>query len=163
MRLLFRCPYRLVAAPNYLQRMSKPRLPDELASHLFLGSGEPHPVQDHIFMRGGEHIHVRLKPWLLSNDVTVVLNQALRGSGIAVLPELVARSFVNSEKLISILSDWELDSDFRVSIIFSLNATHDQKVRAFIDFIVARFRSLPINADGTIFARTQTKHFTKAR
>jgi DNA-binding transcriptional LysR family regulator len=162
MRPLFRCPYRLVAAPNYFERTSKPRLPTDLPSHLFLGSGDPQPVQEHTFVRGADRVHVKLKPWLLSNDVTVALNQALRGSGIAVLPELVARSFVYSGKLISILSDWELDHDFRVSIVFSPNARHDQKVRAFIDFIVARFRFLPVNAGGAIFTRTRARQLTKA-
>jgi DNA-binding transcriptional LysR family regulator len=162
MRPLLRCPYRLVAAPSYLCRMSKPRLPSELPSHAFLGSGEPQAVQDYTFRHGQNHAHVKLKPWLLCNDVTVVLNQALGGSGIAVLPELVARSFVNSGKLISILSDWEIDDDFRLSIVFSPNATHDQKVRTFIDFIVARFRVLPANVDGAIITRTRTKQFTKA-
>jgi DNA-binding transcriptional LysR family regulator len=144
MRNLFRCPYRLVAAPNYLETVEIPKEPSEIQALMFLGQGEPHPGQDYTFVRGDFRQHVKLKPWLLCNDVTIVLNQALRGSGIAILPELLARAHLNSGKLISILSDWELDFDFRLSLIFTPHSTQDQKVRTFIDFIVSKFRLLSV-------------------
>jgi DNA-binding transcriptional LysR family regulator len=147
MRPLFRCPHRLVAAPKFFERTGIPAEPSELHAHLFLGQGEPQAIQDYTFVRGQERHHIRLRPWLLSNDVTIVLNQVLRGSGIATLPELIARSYLNSGKLISILPDWELDYDFRLSLMFTPHSTQDQKVRAFIDFIVSKFRLPPATMD----------------
>jgi DNA-binding transcriptional LysR family regulator len=141
MRPLFQCPYRIVAAPAYLGRVERPRAPSEISTHMFLGQGEPHPSQDYTFIRGEHRQHIKLNPWLLSNDVTIVLTQALRGSGIALLPEQLVRSYLNSRKLISILSEWELDYHFHLSLIFAARSTQDQKVRAFIDFIVSKLRT----------------------
>jgi DNA-binding transcriptional LysR family regulator len=149
MRPLFRCAYRIVAAPDYFRSADCPREPIDMRNHIFLGQGDPHPTQEYIFFRSESHQEVKLKPWLLSNDITIVLDQVLRGAGIAILPEQLVRTHLTSGKLVSILPEWKLNYDFRLSLIFTSHSAHNQKVRAFIDYITAKFRRLSVPFEAT--------------
>jgi len=131
----------------FQQRRLPARAPRHSEPH-FLGQGDPHPTQDYIFRRRENQQEVKLKPWLLSNDVAIVLDQVLRGTGIAILPEQLVRPHLTSGKLISILSEWKLDHDFCLSLIFTSHSARNQKVRAFIDYIASKFRRLPVAAEG---------------
>ncbi len=143
MRPLFRCAYRIVATPNYFDRTKCPREPVELQDHIFLGQGDPHPIHDYSFSNREHQQDVKLKPWLVTNDVTIVLDQVLRGTGIAILPEQLVRPYLSCGKLIAILPEWKLKNDFCLSLIFTSHSAQNQKVRAFIDYIASKLRRLP--------------------
>jgi DNA-binding transcriptional LysR family regulator len=91
-----------MAAADYLKRRGTPRKPEELAQHdcvLFLGKTEG---LDWHLQRGRRRARVRVNGPLSANNLETVHELALRGHGVAMLPE----SYAAAGSLKRILSPW---------------------------------------------------------
>lgn len=98
----------IVGSPSYFDRYTVPTSPEELTEHncITLGradSGGSHPWG---FLRKGHAVEVAVRGQAVFSSAYHVLNAALSGCGLALVPEDLAVSHVFDGQLVSVLSEW---------------------------------------------------------
>jgi DNA-binding transcriptional LysR family regulator len=98
----------VVAAPAYLRNRERPHLPQDLTNHncinfRFMRGGG---LFSWNFEKNGRKLNVRVDGQLVFNDASVLLNAALKGFGVAYLPEQYAEPYLSSGELVRLLADW---------------------------------------------------------
>lgn len=98
----------VVAAPSYLKNRKKPRLPQDLTNHNCINfrfvQGDGLFVWR--FEKNGRKLNVRVEGQLVFNDASALLNAALKGFGVAYIPEQYALPHLSSGELVRVLADW---------------------------------------------------------
>lgn len=148
-RTLFVSEYRLVATPAALDRIGRPSKPADLLSLPMAGllrssniSG-PSPVPPAwSFVRGERREELSFRFVVAATDPIVPLDFALRGEGVSLLLDTLARPSIESELLEVVLEDWRIADKLELSLFYRRRATMDSKVRVFIDFISERIRAV---------------------
>src|SRR3982751_3762465 len=89
-----------VATPTYFAKHGKPKTPQDLAGHAcinmrFATLGNVYAWE---FEKGSREVNVRVEGQLTVNDIAVIREAALKGVGIAFIPEDVVRSDVDAGK-----------------------------------------------------------------
>jgi DNA-binding transcriptional LysR family regulator len=96
-----------VASPSYLRGRERPLTPDDLAQHRCIRSrtpnGRPYRWE---FEQHGQAIEVDVSGPLTLNRTEVMMEAALRGLGIAFVPELLAKPHLASGALCALLDEW---------------------------------------------------------
>ena len=147
-RTLLESEYRLVAAPGVLEKFGRPKKPADLqeipmSGLLSPGSGvtTPSPVPNGwVFVKGDKRIEMSFQFAVAATDPVVPLDFALRGQGVSILLETLARSSIESGALELVLADWTIADKLELSMFYRRRATMDQKVRVFIDFMFEKLR-----------------------
>ena len=98
----------LVGAPSYLARRPRPDTPHDLTIHECINlrlptSGGLWPWP---FVKNGRELKVRAEGPLAFNAISLILNTALAGLGLAYLPEDLVRDHVAAGRLMPVLADW---------------------------------------------------------
>src|ERR1700682_3421823 len=123
-----------VAAPAYLAAHGTPRRARDLRAHQcllgFMPSGLP---QTHWPKVGGGKISVEGS--FVSNDITLLVDAAVRGLGIAVLPALLVGALERGA-LVRVLPEL-IHAESRVAVVYQERELLPPQVRAFIDVLVA--------------------------
>lgn len=97
-----------VAAPAYLNRHSHPRTPQDLVAHTcinlrLVGSGSLYAWE---FEQAGRPLRVRVDGQLTFTSISLSVDAAIKGFGIAFVPEEAARAAITRGELVAILEDW---------------------------------------------------------
>ena len=123
----------LVASPDYLAQRGSPQTPAELVDHSTLSMEERQewPLSG----PGGQSARIEHQPHLVCHDFEVLLQSALAGQGIALLPESVVRAALARGDLVCVLPDWRLPQGI-FHVVFPHRRGLLPAVRAFIDFLV---------------------------
>jgi len=139
------CPLRRVycAAPAYLDRRGMPKLPDDLTGHdcihySHLASGTAWPFHH---VDGGQR-SVRIRPRLATDSGAVMLQAALAGSGVALLPTLLAGDALRDGRLIRILPGWRAP-DVDIAAAYPVSHRGNPKIRRLLDFLTDRLGPVP--------------------
>lgn len=136
-RKLFTVHYHLYAVQSYLEEHGTPQVFDDLGTHTIIAYGETAPPE------------VREVNWLIEqtrrlmrdsckgrsvriNNVTGILQAAIKGLGIATVPDYVA---VEHPQLIRVLPDVPGPS-FDVHLVYADALRQSKRVAAFRDFLV---------------------------
>ncbi len=130
---------RMIAAPSYFQQHGRPLKIDDLNQHRLLHySNQPSGNVWKITAPSGEKRQVRSSGALTVNDGQSLLNAAIAGLGIAYLP-----SFLYAEALRRGLVEDAIPElpreDLGIYAVYPPGRFTQPKVRAFIDFLAARF------------------------
>lgn len=98
----------VVGAPAYFKRYGKPKTPLELTEHRCIGLRLPTSggVWSWPFVKNGRELKVRPGGQLAFNTITLQLDSALAGLGLAYLPEDVTTPHVAAGRLVHVLADW---------------------------------------------------------
>jgi DNA-binding transcriptional LysR family regulator len=150
--------YGLFASRAYLARRGKPRTPEGLKEHELLRfSGGGHR-QAWTLCRGQEEARVDAVARLQVNNSFAVRDAAVRGLGIALLPQVIVSHGEEPSALVHILPEWE-PLPVPVHAVFPGTRYLTPKVRAFIDFAVEAFQQLapPKSAATTTAKRVLSK------
>jgi DNA-binding transcriptional LysR family regulator len=93
----------LWASREYLSRRGKPKMPPDLESHEYLifSRVARHALQ---LNHGHRKIEVRLQGRMITDDLDTVLALARQGSGIAGLPDFLARPYAEDGTLVRVLT-----------------------------------------------------------
>ena len=132
-----------VAAPAYLSGRTLPLKPEDLASFdgLMRRSTPTGRVRPWVLRsRRLAEQAVPCKPRLIFSDPEAVAQAARMGLGVALLPMPFAFAAIRSGELVRLLPGWYGDAG-SVSIYYSSKRMLPPKTRAFVDFVVERFRS----------------------
>ncbi|HEU0031488.1 MAG TPA: LysR family transcriptional regulator [Kofleriaceae bacterium] len=124
-----------VASPAYLAKHGTPRTRRDLAKHRCLTTftrGEL-PQMQWPLAKGGS---VAIEAAFSSNDIELLTLAALRGHGVALLPGMLARPFIEAGDLVHVLAG-VIESHAQVAIVYLERELMPPQVRAFVDELVA--------------------------
>lgn len=125
----------MVASKHYIDYHGIPAHPDLLARHRWLRHDQYMiPMQLALTHEDKETYVVRINPFINCCNTQGLLQLALQGLGIAILPLPIVNSLINSGTLVQILPNYHLQP---VGMYLTHNYQHElpPKVRAFKDFI----------------------------
>jgi DNA-binding transcriptional LysR family regulator len=132
-----------VASPDYLAQAGVPEHPDALQTHaLLVGfTGGSRPATHWPLLGGGQ---VAVSGRVISNDLQLLSQGAVRGLGIALLPTAVCGPDLASGVLQQVLED-QVGATSQIALVFPTRRLLDPSVRAFVDHMVAEFAKVPFN------------------
>lgn len=131
----------LCASPAYLKKFGHPRTPDDLVHHrciIHRQNDDAHGVWR--LLKGRKNEPVKVSGMLSSNDGDVVLGWALDGHGILMRSEWDLAKYLESGRLQVVLKEHKL-APADLFVFYPTRRNMPAKVRAFIDFLVARFNA----------------------
>jgi DNA-binding transcriptional LysR family regulator len=98
----------LVGAPSYFARRPQPDTPHDLTTHACINLRLPTSggLWSWPFVKNGRELKVRADGPLAFNAISLILNAALAGLGLAYLPEDFVRDHVAAGRLVRALADW---------------------------------------------------------
>lgn len=98
----------VVGAPAYFKKRGKPVTPHDLTEHQCIALRLPTSggLWSWPFTKDGRELKVRPEGQLAFNTITLALDTALAGLGLAYLPEDVVREDLATGRLVQVLADW---------------------------------------------------------
>ncbi|HUP29414.1 MAG TPA: LysR substrate-binding domain-containing protein [Usitatibacter sp.] len=133
---------KVCATPEYFARHGVPGTPLDLESHNCLTYTYFNP-QDPWRLKGPDgDISVAASGNLRLNDDEALSEAVLKGLGIAVLPTFIIGEHLQAGRLQAVLADY-VPPERHIYAVYLPNRHVSPKVRAFIDFLVARFSPKP--------------------
>ncbi len=131
-RKLLKTEFILVASPGYLKRRGRPETLKDLSEHsCLLYRDIEGAIHGWPLVSGRIFFPARAK--LTSNSYDLLINSALRGLGLAVLPRNLMQAQIDSGEFVHVLQDVIAEETW-VSLVYSATRIIPPKVRAFIDF-----------------------------
>ena len=141
-RKLSPCGRAITATPDYWNRHGRPSHPDDLANHAcMLYDYLPAPGEWR-FQGPDGAFSIRVTGSLKSNNGEALLEAALSGLGVAMLPTFIAGEALCDGRLECVLRDFETD-DVHAYAVWPQSRHLSAKVRTFVDFLVERFGPEP--------------------
>lgn len=140
-RMLAPCSSVLVASPAYLQQHGTPQQPADLAAHRCL-SYVNFGKSVWRLQRGDVIEEVRVTSHLSANEATALMCAAMAGGGIALQPTYLASPHLAKGNLIAVLPEWQLPA-MAIYALYPSRKHLSPAVRALLDFLVARFATVP--------------------
>ncbi|HUH23976.1 MAG TPA: LysR substrate-binding domain-containing protein, partial [Brevundimonas sp.] len=136
MRKLDESVHRLVASPDLMARFATPSGPADLADWPSLDFG---PARgDHVWAlhhRDGMTASVRHRPRLVTDDLHMLHEGAVRGLGVVLLPTVAVAGELEAGRLIDLLPDWR-PKKWIVHAVFPSRRGLLPSVRLLLDFLV---------------------------
>jgi LysR family transcriptional regulator, regulator for bpeEF and oprC len=129
-----------VGSAAYLERRGRPSSVRELAHHEVLALGIARGPTHWPLIRGGT---VTVKPALRCNDYGLLLEAAVHGLGLALVPLIMVRAHPRQDDLELIL-DGTVGARRDVHLTYARSVRGRGVVRAFVDFVLEYVESVPI-------------------
>jgi len=140
-------PRYVVASHDYLERCGIPETPAALGEHeclRFPYGGSYRTRQVWTFRRDLGEVRVEVRGHLLSNSLDVLLEAAMAGQGIALLPAWQVDDEIRAGRLMRLFEHFEAGPHQGDAVVYAAylpNRRHSSKVRAFIQFLEARLQA----------------------
>lgn len=151
-RRLHQVKRSVCASPLYLEKHGTPQKPEDLKTHqcLAYGVSAENQIWSHIaknwhFMTNNGELDFPVSGRFRPNTSGAVLEAALSGLGLAVLPMWQASQFLETGRLVRLFDTDEVRfvaPDYDIYIVYPSNRHLSPKVRAFSDFIAESFKSV---------------------
>ncbi|MEJ2043782.1 MAG: LysR family transcriptional regulator [Reinekea sp.] len=133
-----------VAAPSYLEKHGIPAEVTELRSHLGLFYRAPRQPTPWLGYVNGQWQDVAAKPVAISNDVGWLMDQALAGRGIIMLPPWAYQRYVDSGQMRLLSFDPPLrviaEGSTSVFLLYQTQRYQVPKIRVAVDYLVKHLR-----------------------
>lgn len=129
-------------SPDYFRRRGMPRHPDDLTEHDCLIYANTPLAEQWQFQVNGEVRPVKVSGRLKVNNGDMLREAAIAGLGIAVMPTFLVGDALSTGALTCVLYDHTVTTA-GVHAVYPHNRHLSPKVRAFVDFLAARFGPLP--------------------
>lgn len=129
----------ICAAPAYLERRGTPKTPAELAAHDCIGirQGDESYGTWH-FSAGSKSETVKVRGNLSTNDGEIAVNWALAAHGLLMRAEWDVAKYLRSGRMVQVLESYQTPNA-DIYAVFPQRHQTAARVRAFVDFLVARF------------------------
>jgi len=132
----------LCAAPDYLQRHGMPETPDDLRRHNCFGYLYRDSGTDWTLNGAKGPVSIPLQGNLRANNGEVLRHVALAGTGIVALPSFIVGDDLRTGDLVEFLPEC-VPQTHSIHAVYPHRRHLTPKVRAFVDFLVTRFRPEP--------------------
>ena len=136
-RYLAQNPWVLVASPAYLKAHAAPTTPAEVAAHPCLIYSTVQGDERWHFTANGVEDSVPVRGPLRTNNLSVLLEAARDGMGLAMLPWYVAHASVRERKVVPLLTEFALPVQ-EMHAVFPSPKLVPSKVSSFIGFLQAQ-------------------------
>jgi DNA-binding transcriptional LysR family regulator len=134
-RTLRRDPVHAVASPEYIAKRGMPRSAKELRNHVcLLGFARGELPDSYWPLKDGGRLQV--EGTLVSNEITLLCAAAVRGLGIAFLPQVLTRPWLEQGRLVPVLPG-VVEADSQVAVVYLEREFVPPQVRAFVAALVA--------------------------
>jgi DNA-binding transcriptional LysR family regulator len=131
------------ASPGYLERIGTPQVPEDLARHRCLTYAYLSTRDTWLFRDpGGGERAVRVGGPVHSNNGRLLAVLAAHGVGISMEPDFAVGDEISSGRSVPILTRFE-PAPIPVYAVYPSRRHLSAKVRAFVDFLAARFAGTP--------------------
>ena len=138
---LARCNHVLVASPAYLEQASELQVPEDLQNHACMlysyTENATWPIR-----KAGMDYSVKVSPVMTSNNPEVLLEAAIAGMGISIMPTFIASDAITRGKLQTVLDDYE-SLTLDIYVVYVTRHYLPAKIRVFIDFLKDRIKDPP--------------------
>jgi DNA-binding transcriptional LysR family regulator len=125
----------LVASPEYLKRSGIPQHPQDLSTHTTLSMSEDEVRQRwELHGANGEVEKVDINPSLMALSFSLLHQAALKGIGVALLPQIICCDDLKTGRLQKVLPAWNLPLGI-CHAVFPSRRGLLPAVRVFIDFL----------------------------
>lgn len=144
-RPLMPMSFYVTASPEYIDKHGAPEMPEQIAEHnclLFPRSGYNF---NWLFKRRGKTQEVSIRGKHLITQSSAIKQCALAGMGLALLPDWLIRTEVESERLVRLFKDFQVTAtDFKGSVwlLYPSREYVPAKVKLFSDFLIANFNAV---------------------
>ncbi len=128
------------ASPAYLKKHGTPRTPKELGEHRCFVFSAERSAPIWAYHHGQKAISYRPKATLLANASEVGIEAAVAGAGITRALSYMVAAHVHAGRLRVILEDFEPEP-IPIHVVHREGRRAPARVRAFVDFAVARLRA----------------------
>ena len=145
-------PRYIVANHDYLQRAGTPPTPAALAGHECLRiayGGSYRARQVWTFSQGAEHERVDVRGRLISNSLEMLLEAALVGQGLALLPDWLVNRKIKAGRLMRLFADYDITAQNGEAVVYAAylpNRRHSSKVKALLRFLETRVGGATVSA-----------------
>jgi DNA-binding transcriptional LysR family regulator len=129
----------VVGSPEYFEKHRAPAHPAELSQHSCMHFTHYLRADEWTFQEKGGTITVRVRGRLRTNNQEALLDAALAGAGLAVLPMWLVREAIDEGRLRRVLAEFERPRT-PIHAVLPTRGPPPSKVRAFIEFLAARYR-----------------------
>ena len=132
-----------VASPAYMAGRSTPRHPDELSGldAIMRRSSPTGRVRPWVLRtRRAAEVTVACRPRIIFNDPEAIAEAVRGGLGVALVPMPFVFAAIASGDLVRLLPGWYSDGG-SISLYYPSRRMLPAKTRAFVDFVVERFRA----------------------
>jgi DNA-binding transcriptional LysR family regulator len=125
----------LVASPELLDSIGRPRAPQALEGMPGIGQ-KPHDGKHGWTLRckTGESVFINYVPRLVTDEFSVLLDAAVAGIGVALLPRMICRDAIARGELEVLLPNWEMPVG-RLHAVFPSRHGVTPALRRFLDFL----------------------------
>ncbi len=130
------------AAPSYIEKYGIPRSPEALRDHNCLVVTNVPSMRDWEFTFGNTVRKIHVDGRFETNSGVAVHEAALDGIGIAQLPAFLVARDIRAGRLVSFL-EGRVANGKPIHIVYPHRRHLSPKVRAFIDFVVAKMTPVP--------------------
>jgi DNA-binding transcriptional LysR family regulator len=141
----------LCASPDYIERHGIPQIPDDLAQHTCLRLANPSIRPEwNLTDNNGSTLQLDLRGKLVADTPDMVLDVALRGAGITLLPLFSVIDAIREERLIRVLPAWR-SPDIGIYALLPSRHYLNAKTRAWLDWVEQRITP-QLKADAEYFS-----------
>ena len=137
-RKLMPVEYVMCAASSYLRRASTPRTPNDLVKHNCLYFGHGDAENRWVFEGPRGRQTVKIGGNLVVNNVEVVRDAVLAGSGIGLLSTFAISRELRAKKLKVLLPEWKVQGTYGTAVhaVWLPHRYMPSKLRVFLDYLV---------------------------
>jgi DNA-binding transcriptional LysR family regulator len=98
----------VIGSPSYFRRYPRPETPQDLTGHNCIQIRMPTHgnILQWEFEKDGHELNVRVEGQLVFNNIAMRLDAALRGLGLAYMPEDLVDDHIAGGRLVRVLEDW---------------------------------------------------------
>ncbi len=142
-RRLTTTQFNVVGAPSYLAKFGKPQTPADLARHncLAFASRDTRQIRDWRFATADGERTLTPSGSMTMTDGAAICDAAAGGYGLVQLHNYYLDSAIAQKKLVPVLQDYNPRPDV-ISLVYPQTRHLTPNVRAFVDFMVERFRTV---------------------
>ena len=133
----------IFASPLYLKRRGTPVSPHELDDHQCITITSIAGGNRWAFREKKQVRFIDIRKAIAVDNSDAALQMALTGAGIVRLADIVVGDAVRDGRLVQLFRDSHVVEPVQVSAVYPLGRQGMPKVRAFIDFLVEKFRRAP--------------------
>ena len=137
------CKMAIVASPSFFKGTNIPLVPAELTGYNYLHYSYVSRASGLKLVGDGGTVNVRLKSDLSANNGDFILSSGEEGMGFACMPRFICHNLIRDGRLIEFLSDWEVDNDHAIYVVYPVNRNLPPKARVFIDFLTNYYSKIP--------------------
>lgn len=135
-RRLGRCRILAVASPAYLAGRGTPRRPEDLTRHDCLVYSLGPSRYRWNFQRGGQPFTVTVRPRMVADNGTALVQAAAQGLGVTLQPDFIVQPFLDSGQVVDILKGFE-PPPLGIFAVLPSNRYIPRRVTALMDHLQA--------------------------